>query len=119
MIRVLIVDDQAAVRRGLQMRLTLEPDIEIVGEAGDGRVAIDLARRLMPDVVLMDIEMPLMDGLTAAAALHESSCGPRVVMLSLHDDAQTAARARLAGASALIGKQESFERLLEAIRGAA
>ena len=66
MIRILLVDDQALVRAGFRMILDAEPDIEVVGEAGDGREAIDQVRSLRPDVVLMDIRMPELDGLEAA-----------------------------------------------------
>jgi NarL family two-component system response regulator LiaR len=69
MIRVLLVDDQQVVRRGLELRLHLEPDMDIVGEARNGTEALTLAQALAPDVVLMDVEMPEMDGIAATAAL--------------------------------------------------
>ena len=65
MIKVMLVDDEAAVRQGLRMRLELEPDLVIVGEASDGPEALDLAQRLAPDVVVIDVEMPEMDGVAA------------------------------------------------------
>ena len=68
-ITVLLVDDQPTVRHGLRMRLELEPDIIVVGEAGDGAAALDMTTALHPDVVVMDVEMPEMDGITACAAL--------------------------------------------------
>ena len=70
MIRILLVDDQALVRAGFRMILDAEPEMEVVGEAGDGREAIDQVRSLRPDIVLMDIRMPELDGLEADAAHH-------------------------------------------------
>ncbi|MDW8327910.1 MAG: response regulator transcription factor, partial [Anaerolineales bacterium] len=64
-VRVIIADDHTVMRQGVRMLLTLDPDIEVVGEAGNGQEAVELARRLQPDVVLMDLLMPVMDGLTA------------------------------------------------------
>ncbi len=72
MIRVLLVDDQAVVRRALRVRFHLEPDLEVVGEASTGREALTLAQALTPDVVLMDIQMPGMDGIEATAALRRA-----------------------------------------------
>ena len=69
MIRLLLVDDQSIIRQGLRMRLLLEPDIVVVGEASSGEQAIELVHELAPDIVLMDVEMPGMDGITATAAL--------------------------------------------------
>jgi DNA-binding NarL/FixJ family response regulator len=95
-IRLLLVDDQPGTRRGLRMRLELEPDVSVVGEAADGAAALRLAAELNPDVVVMDVAMPIMDGITATKALRRShladSCS--VVILSLYDDAITQARAR-------------------------
>lgn len=117
-IRLLLVDDEAAVRRGLRMQLELEPELEVVGEAGDGSGALDLIETLRPDVVLMDVRMKGMDGLQALEAL--AARGPRtaVVMLSLHDDAVTRAHAFAAGARAFVGKHEPSEALVSAIRKA-
>jgi DNA-binding NarL/FixJ family response regulator len=119
MIRVVVVDDQPTVRQGLQMRLALEADIDVVGEAGDGAAAVNVAAALRPDVVLMDVEMPHGDGITATAALRASIPHCAVVMLSLHDDAQTQARARAAGAAAFVAKHDGETTLLAAIRQAA
>jgi DNA-binding NarL/FixJ family response regulator len=109
MIRVLIVDDQPAVRRGLKMRLTLELDVEVVGEAGDGAEAVSLAESLQPDVVLMDIRMPDMDGVSATAALRNVAPGSAVVILSLYDDGATKVRAKEAGAAAFVAKYRMEE----------
>src|ERR1700740_2519358 len=97
MIRLLLVDDQPAVRRGLGMRLHMEPDIEVVGEASTGREALSMAQTLSPDVVLMDVEMPDMDGIEATAALRMAVSQSAVVILSIHDDEHTRQGAQVAG----------------------
>ena len=119
MIRVLIVDDQPAVRRGLHLRLSLEPEVEVIGEAEDGAEAISLARSLQPDVVLMDVRMPGMDGIEAAAALRAVARESAVVILSLDDDAKTRTRAKEAGAVAFVAKRRVEEELLAVVRRAA
>ena len=119
MIRVLLVDDQVAVRSGLRMRLALEPDIAVVGEGDDGATALALAPALRPDVILMDIELPQMDGISATAALRDLVPSAAVVILSIHDGSATRARARAAGAADFVGKHEAGDRLPEAIRRAA
>ena len=118
MIRVLLVDDQALVRRALRGRFQLEPDIEVVGEASTGREALTLAQTLMPDVVLMDIEMPEMDGIEATTILRRVVPKTHVVILSIYNDAQTRGRAQAAGAVAWIEKRGVTETLLAAIRQA-
>jgi DNA-binding NarL/FixJ family response regulator len=119
MIRVLLVDDQQVVRRGLRLRFHLEPDIQIVGEASSGKEALSLAQKLAPDVVLMDIEMPEMDGIETTAALQAVVPKSAVVILSTHDDARTRAQAQAAGAIAFVEKRGTIEMLLTAIRQAA
>ena len=119
MIRLLLVDDQPTVRRGLGLRFHLEPDLEVVGEASTGREALALAQTLTPDVVLMDIQMPEMDGIEATAALRRMVPQSAVVILSLHDDAQTRAQAQAAGAVAFVEKRGATQTLLAAIRQAA
>lgn len=119
MIKLLLVDDQPAVRAGLKMRLALEPDLAVVGEAGNGLEAVNLARSLEPDVVLMDIEMPGLDGITATSTLCASSPCPAVVVLTLYDSIEMRRRALEAGARALVGKQDVCEVLMDAIRDAA
>ena len=119
MIRVLLVDDQAVVRRALRGRLHLEPDLEVVGEASSGSEALSLARELTPDVVLMDVEMPGMDGIEATTALCHAVPQSAVVILSIHNDAQTHGRAQEAGAVAFVEKRGETENLLSAIRLAA
>ena len=119
MIRVLLVDDQAVVRRGLRVLFHLEPDLQVVGEASTGTEALALAQSLTPDVVLMDLQMPGMDGIAATAALHRAVPQSVVVILSIHDDAQTRGRAQAAGAVAFVEKRGATEALLSAIRLAA
>ncbi len=119
MIRLLLVDDQPAVRRGLGLRLHLEPDIQVVGEASNGREALSLAQALSPDVVLMDVEMPEMDGIEATVALRIADPQSAVVILSIHDDVETRKRAQAAGAVAFVEKRGATDSLLAAIRQAA
>jgi DNA-binding NarL/FixJ family response regulator len=116
MIRFVLVDDQPSVRQGLRMRLTVEPDMTVVGEASNGRVAVTLVQRLAPDVVLMDVEMPEMDGIEAAAVIRASTPESAIVMLSIHDDVSTQARAHAAGAAAFVIKNGAIEVLLATIR---
>lgn len=117
MITILLVENQAAVRRGLRMRLTLEPDFVVVGEAEDGAAALDLAPALRPRVVLMDANLPRLDGIAATAELRTRLPDSRIVILTLHDNADLRARALAAGAAAFVGKQEPDLALLSAIRG--
>jgi DNA-binding NarL/FixJ family response regulator len=119
MIRVLLVDDQAVVRRALRVRFHLEPDLAVVGEARTGREALTLAQTLTPDVVLMDIAMPEMNGIEATAALRRVVPQSAVVILSISDDAHTRGRVQAAGAVALVEKRGATETLLAAIRQAA
>lgn len=113
------MDDQLCVRRGLRMSLALEPDFEVVGEAGDGVEALALVGSLRPDVVVMDVQMPGLDGITATEMLRTAHPGCAVVILSLRDDVQTRARVRAAGAAAFVSKRESPETLITVIRRAA
>jgi len=119
MIRVLLVDDQAVVRRALRGRFHLEPDLEVVGEASTGTEALALAQTLAPDVVLMDLQMPEMDGIAATAALRRAVPQSVVVILSIYDDAQTRGQAQAAGAVAFVEKRGATDALLSAIRQAA
>ena len=118
-IKVLLVDDQPNVRQGLRMRLALEPDISVIGEASDGVAALELAEKLRPDVIVMDIEMPRMDGITATQKLRALYPGMVVVILSMYGDAGTSARAKAAGVTALVEKRQGEQELLAAIRKAA
>lgn len=114
MIRILLVDDQAVVRQGWGMRFALEADIDVVGEASNGREAITLAGSLLPNVVLMDVEMPVMDGISALKELRRLPLA--TIVMSIHDNAEVREQAKEAGAVAFFGKQEPFESLLAVIR---
>lgn len=119
MIRVLLVDDEPNVCRALCMRLGVEPDLEVVGAAGDGRSAISLALELRPDVVLMDVAMPLLDGIAATGRLRTAFPRLPVIILTLHDDPATRSAAAEAGAAGFIPKHRPVEELLAAIRATA
>ena len=116
MIRVVLVDDQALFRAGVRMLVASQPDMDVVGEAGDGREALEVVTRTTPDVVLMDIRMPVMDGLTATAELLARPSAPRVVMLTTFDLDEAAARAIQQGASGFLLKDAEPEFLLAGIR---
>ncbi len=94
----------------------MEPDIVVIGEANSGEQAIELVYELAPDIVLMDVEMPGMDGITATAALRTTTIQSSVIMMSIHDDAQTRARAQAAGAAAFVEKSGTLEELLATVR---
>lgn len=118
-VRVLLVDDHAVVRQGLKMFLALDPDLEIVGEARNGREALEQAERLAPDVVLMDLRMPEMDGLTAIRLLRERRPEIEVVALtSVLEDASVVGAIR-AGAMGYLLKDTQAEELCRAIHAAA
>jgi DNA-binding NarL/FixJ family response regulator len=116
--RVLLVDDQPLLRTGFRMILSAEPDLQVVGEAGEGAAAVELARRLRPDVVLMDIRMPGMDGIQATRAL----AGPgvedplKVLMLTTFGQDEYVVESLRAGASGFLLKDAPAEDLVEAIR---
>ena len=116
MIRLLIVEDQPAVRQGLHMRLSAEPDFSVIGEASDGEAALALVGGLCPDVVVMDVEMPYLDGIATTRALLLVCPSTEVVILSLHDDEITQAQAKKAGAAAFVAKSMPSETLLTTIR---
>ena len=117
-IRVLIVDDQAMVRAGFRMLLESEPDIEVAGEAEDGTTAVSVIPTLMPDVVLMDIQMPVMDGLEATRQIVATQCEAltRVLILTTFEREDYIFEALRAGASGFILKNASPEELIAAIR---
>ena len=117
-ITVLLADDQPSVLQALRECFALEPELRIVGEAGDGKVALALAQRLHPDVVVTDIKMPNMDGIAVTQALQEVAPDVRVVILTVYEDIATRAQAVAAGAVAFVAKHEPAEVLLEAIYSA-
>lgn len=118
MIRVLIAEDQAMLLGALAALLSLEPDLEVVGQAKDGREALALARSAQPDVVLADIEMPHLSGLELAAELARFAPAPRVVIVTTFARAGYLRRALEAGVSGYLLKDAPVERLAEAIRRA-
>ncbi|WP_433348215.1 response regulator [Microtetraspora malaysiensis] len=115
-IRVVVADDQAMVRAGLRMVVESEPGMEVVGEAADGVEAVAVVRRCRPDVVLMDISMPRMDGLTAARQLLDAPHPPKIVMLTTFDTDENLYAALRAGTSGFLLKVSPPEQLVEAVR---
>jgi DNA-binding NarL/FixJ family response regulator len=116
MIRVVVADDQDLVREGLRMMLDAEPDIEVAGEAADGRQALDAARSHDPDVLLMDVRMPNLDGIEATARLVASGGRAKVLMLTTFDLDEYVYRAMKAGASGFLLKDANREQLAAAVR---
>jgi DNA-binding NarL/FixJ family response regulator len=114
--RVLIADDQTLVRTGFRVILDAESDIDVVGEAGDGRAAVATARALKPDIVLMDIRMPELDGIEATRLLAEGTPSPRVLILTTFDLDEYVYEALRAGASGFLLKDAGVEELLQAVR---
>ncbi len=116
-VRVVVVDDQELVRTGFKVILDSEPDIEVVGEASDGREAIEVTGRLRPDVVLMDIRMPHLDGLEATRRIvTDPEGGPRVLILTTFDLDEYVYEALRSGASGFLLKDGPAEQLLSAVR---
>ena len=116
MIRVVIADDQAVVRGGLRLILESEEDIEVAGEAADGRQALDLVRELDPDVILMDIRMPTLDGIEATRRLTTAGGRARVLVLTTYDLDENVYDALKAGAAGFLVKTDSPARLVQAVR---
>ncbi len=116
-VRVLIADDHAVVRMGLAAMIRSEPDLEVVGEAQDGRQALELFRSLRPDILLTDLRMPELDAVALTQALVRESPGARVIVLSTYDGEEEIYRALEAGAHAYLLKRESLgDEILKAIR---
>lgn len=116
MIRILLVDDQTLIRQGIQTLLELEGDLEVVGVAGDGREALAAVERLQPDVVLMDVRMPHMDGVAATRELSARFPVVRVIILTTFDDDEYVFEGLRAGARGYLLKDVSSEELAEAVR---
>jgi DNA-binding NarL/FixJ family response regulator len=114
-VRVLLADDERLIRAGFRMILNAEPDIQVVGEAADGHEAVAAARRLRPDVVLMDIRMPGLNGIDATTRLLEDDAGPRVVVVTTFDSDEYVFAALRAGASGFLLKDAPEDQLIAAI----
>ena len=115
-VRVLVVDDQRLVREGIASLLGIQPGIEVIGTAADGREAVERALALAPDVVLMDVRMPEMDGVDAVAVLARRAPNCRVVMLTTFDDEEYVVQALRAGAAGYLLKDLPAAELAEAVR---
>jgi DNA-binding NarL/FixJ family response regulator len=115
-IAVLLADDQALVRGGFRMILDAQEDVEVVGEAEDGREAVERARELQPDVVLMDVRMPVLDGIQATRRIVDEHLRARVLMLTTFDQDEIVYDAMKAGASGFLLKSAPPARLVEAVR---
>lgn len=118
-IRILLVDDQPLFREGLRTLLSLKPDLEVVGEAGDGEEALRQVASLKPNVVLMDLKMPRVDGVEATRQLRTHHPGCRVIILTTFDDDEYVFEGLRAGAVGYLLKDAPSEKLMEAIRAAA
>ena len=118
-IRILLVDDQPLFREGLRTLLSVQPDFEVVGEAGNGAEALRLARSLRPAVVLMDLQMPVLDGVAATRRLRQEQPECRVIVLTTFDDDELVFDGLRAGAIGYLLKDAPSEKLGEAIRSAA
>ncbi|MBD2388492.1 response regulator [Cylindrospermum sp. FACHB-282] len=116
MIKVLLVDDQSLIRQGLKALLELEADLEIVGEAENGEIAIDLVAQLQPDVIMMDIRMPIMDGVAATREIQKRFPGIKILVLTTFDDDQYVTAALQNGAMGYLLKDTPSEELAVAIR---
>lgn len=115
-IRVLVVDDQQLMRDGLSSLLSIQPGIEIVGLAANGREAVEQAQRLSPDIILMDVRMPVMDGVTATQQVRQQLPSCQVLMLTTFDDDEYVFKALAAGASGYLLKDIPAEALAKAIQ---
>lgn len=117
-VKILIVDDQSLFREGLKTLLSIQPDFEVVGEAANGEEALRASLRLQPNVILMDLRMPVMDGVTAIGRLKEVMPDSRVIALTTFDDDELVFDGLRAGAVGYLLKDVSSEKLFEAIRAA-
>jgi len=118
-IRVLIADDHAIVREGLAAIIARAPDVQVVGEASDGREAVTAYARLLPDVTLMDLRMPEMDGTAAIQEIRKSFPSAQIIILTTYDTDENIFRGLRAGARAFLLKDAPRDRLMEAIRSVA
>jgi RNA polymerase sigma factor (sigma-70 family) len=114
--KVLLADDHRIVREGLKSLLQSQPDLEVIAEASDGRQAVEMARDLDPDVVVMDVAMPQLNGIEATRQLAGDDRGMKIVALSMHSDRRYVSEALKAGASGYVLKDGAFDELITAIR---
>ena len=114
--RILLADDHAVMRAGLRLLLGQQADFEVIGEAGDGRQAVALAAELRPDVVVIDVAMPNLNGIEATRQMTSADDGPEVVILSMHSDESYVMRALKSGAKAYILKDSAEADLIRAVR---
>jgi two-component system, NarL family, response regulator NreC len=114
-IKVLLADDHKIVRDGLRSLLEKDGGLEVVGEAPNGQVAVELAQELMPDIIVMDIGMPVMNGIEATEQIIENQPGAKVIALSMHCDRRFVASIMEAGASGYLLKDCAFDELVDAI----
>jgi len=115
-IRILLADDHAVVRQGFRMILAGQPDMEIVGEAGNGRETVEAAEKLQPDIVVMDVAMPELNGIEATRRLSTSSPRARVLALSMHKDSVYVREILRAGARGYLLKDAADSDLIAAVR---
>ncbi|BCL29192.1 response regulator [Streptomyces aurantiacus] len=117
-VRVLVVDDQIMIRSGIRALLETGDEVDVVGEAGDGRRAVDMARALVPDVILMDLRMPVLDGVGAISQLRAdaATAGIGILVLTTFDTDQNILAALQAGANGFLGKSADHEELMQAVR---
>lgn len=118
-IQILLADDQSLFREGLRTLLSAQPDFQVVGEAANGEEALRLAATLRPQVVLMDLRMPLLDGVAATRALHASQPDCRIIILTTFDDDENVFEGLRAGAAGYLLKDAPSDKLFEAVRAAA
>jgi two-component system response regulator NreC len=114
-LRILLADDHGVVRKGLRFLLESEPDLEVVGEAADGRQAVDMAEELRPDVVVMDIAMPWLNGIDATGQIVKQQPAVGVIMLSMHSDEEYLVRTLTAGAKGYLLKDSAETDLVQAV----
>ena len=119
MIRILLCDDHAVIRRGLRLLLEQQDDFEVVGEASDGREAVNLAEALKPDIAVLDITMPNLNGIEAARQISAKQLGTAIIVLSMHADESFVLKALKAGARGYVLKEAPESELIKAVRALA
>jgi two-component system response regulator DegU len=115
-IKVMIADDHTLVRNGLKQIVELEDDIEVIAQASNGQEAVELGMSIKPDVILMDINMPMINGIMAAKTLKDKECPSKVIMLTIHEEREYLLEAVRIGSAGYIMKDAESEHLIEAIR---